>query len=82
MDHAGFGDDIWDVIEYHIPRNKRAKIARELIGIFDAQGYDMHGTELWREAFQPCPACNHNNDGRAYQINKCKNCGGKGEVPR
>ena len=82
MDHIGLGDDIWDVMKYHTPAKKRARVAREIIKLFGVQDLDMHGTELWRAAYKPCTVCNHNNDGTAYKKSQCKFCGGTGETPR
>lgn len=82
MDYVGLSDNIWNIIEYHIPKTKRSRVAKELIELFEIQGQDMHGTELWRQAYKPCPVCNHNNDATAFEINKCKHCGGKGEILR
>ena len=76
---AGMADDIWYTIEYHIPKNKRAKIARDLIKLFDC---DCSGTIISKAGYKPCPVCNHNSDGRAYKIKQCQHCDGKGFVPR
>lgn len=76
-------DDLWEVIKFHVPVNKRKRVAREIIKMFEDRDCDtMHETALWKFTHRYCPACNHNGDGngKPWKMMKCKNCEGSGEV--
>ena len=78
---SSLADDIWEVVKFHIPANKRKKVAKELIKMFEDRDCDtMQETALWRITHKNCPVCNHNGDGKEYKIEKCKNCEGTGIV--
>ena len=80
---SSLADEIWEIIAFHIPKDKRAKIAKALIDIFEVRDCDtMQETALWRLAYKTCPVCNHNGDGEFEDIDKCKNCNGTGETLR
>jgi hypothetical protein len=80
---SALADDIWEVIKFHIPVNKRKKIAKEIIKMFEDRDCDtMHETALWRMTHKNCPVCNHNGDGNSkpWKMKKCKLCSGEGIV--
>lgn len=78
-----FANDIWEVIRFHIPVNKRKKIAKEIIKIFENNGCDItQETALWKMTHKSCPVCNHNGDGngKPWKMAKCELCSGEGII--
>ena len=70
-------DNVWDVVSSYIPKGAKAKVAQDLIDIFEGRDCDtMQETSLWDYANETCPTCR----GDWPASKNCEPCEGYGWV--